>query len=903
MDAERWQQIKTLFEDAAALPASERAALLDTACADDPALRAEVDSLLAAQDKDTPFLEAPVTSDALALLEQSAPLGPHMMLGPYHLLREIGHGGMGVVYLAERADGQYERRVAIKLVRHGLFSPDLVRRFQRERQLLASLNHPGIARLIGGGVSEPVPGASGGLPYLVMEYVEGDPITAFASSESLTLRRRIDLFLDVCEAVQHANRALIVHRDLKPSNILVTASGTVKLLDFGVARLIEEAEEGRTRTAFGALTPSYAAPEQIQGEPATTATDVYALGVLLYELLTGSRPYDVHGMTPRDIEQVICEAVPQRPSSAVVHPSGPIPEALGASRDALARTLKGDLDTIVMTALEKDPARRYASAEQLGDDLQRHLARLPIRARPSTAAYRTARFIQRHTVGLGATALIALALVIGTISTASQARRAERRTLEVREMAGALLFEIHDAIRDLPGATPARQTLVSNALVYLDNLHREARTDPELALDLAAAYDEIGQIQGDPHYTNLGDIDGALASYGKALDLRETLWQRDSTDREVRRSLASSYGNMAVVAWWKGGEQFSPEQLRSRAMDLLTPMTRAPQLDSTAMHIRARIQSEQGWDLIFDGRYETGLAHLDTAIVDLEALARNRPDDLSLQLHLWRAYSYQADGLSFSSQFQPLLDLMEDKGLPLLHTLLQDHPNHPRILYGLHIAENERSSAQAAFGREQDALAASRQSLEYADAMLAADETNEKAREAAGRARLALAMQLAGQGQIDEAEEAHVSSIALAQARFDEDTTNSEAGNRLALAQRFLCRTLAGAERYSEALEICLVSIRNQEHTNALGFSSILQSNLGSAYGHTARIYHALARQSTGSARQDYLDAARRHYERGIAILEEVLAGKEIADTGDLNWEVNPDTLASEYQIFLAELR
>jgi len=900
MDSQRWLQIKTLFEAASAVPAAERAAWLDDA-AGDAALRAEVDSLLAAQDDDSPFLEAPVAPDALALLKHTGPVIPHMTLGPYRLLREIGHGGMGVVYLAERADGQFDQRVAIKLVRLGPLRSDLVQRFQRERQLLASLNHPGIARLLGGGVSDPVPGASEGLPYLVMEYIEGEPITEAASSFSL--RQRLDVFREVCAAVQHANHALIVHRDLKPSNILVTASGRVKLLDFGVARLLEETEEPQTRTAVGALTPTYAAPEQIRSEPTTTATDVYALGVLLYELLTGTRPYDVSGLSPSDIERVVCEEMPLRPSAAVLRAPEDIPKALAPSPEAFARRLRGDLDTIVMTALAKDPARRYASAALVEEDLRRHLERLPIEARPSTATYRASRFIRRHAVGLGATVLVALALVVGTVATATQANRAERRTAEVREMAGTLLFEIHDAIRDLPGATPARETLVSNALVYLDNLHREARTDPALALDLAAAYDQIGEIQGDPHYTNLGDIDGARTSYGKALDLRESLWRRDSTHETVRRALAASYGNMAVIIWWAGDEGFDPERLRTRALDLLAPLANRASPDTSARHLRARIQSEQGWDLIFDGRYDAGLAHLDTSIVALEALATARPDDLALHLHLWRAYSYAADGLSFSGQNQALLDLLKDKGLPLLHGLLEQHPNHPRVLYGLHIAEDNIGSGEAAFGNDAEELAAVRRSLGYANAMLAADGTNEKAREAAGRARLAFAMLLASRGQTDEADAAHRSVIALAHERYAEDTTNGEAGNRLALAQRFHCRTLAGALRYHDALSVCRTSIQIQERTNALGASSVLMGNLGSAYGHTARIYRALAQQTRGATRTRHLEAARQHYAKGVAILAEVQAGKETSSTSTPNWEVNPDSLAAEYQALLADLR
>ncbi|MEL6614627.1 MAG: hypothetical protein AAFQ43_02755, partial [Bacteroidota bacterium] len=385
-----------------------------------------------------------------------------------------------------------------------------------------------------------------------------------------------------------------------------------------------------------------------------------------------------------------------------------------------------------------------------------------------------------------------------------------------------------------------------------------------------------------------------------AMALREGLWRQDSTRDGVRRALAASYGNVAVVAWWKGSETFDPRRLRVRAMQLLAPLASRTPPDTAARHLHARIQSEQGWDHIFDGQYETGLAHLDTAVVALEALARGRPDDLALRLHLWRAYSYQADGLSFSGQHQPVLDLMREKGLPLLHALREQHPNHPRVIYGLHIAEGYVAGAEAAFGNDDARLAAVRRSVEYADAMLELDGSNEKAREAVGRSRLGLAMLLASSGQTDEALDAHREVIDVAQARFDRDPTSNEAGNGLALAQRFYCRTLSDARRYAEALEACQASIRTQERANTSGSSSVLQGNLGSAYGHTARIHRALARRASGASRRAHLDAAREHYARGVEILAAVRDEKQAEDAGSLNWEVHPDSLADEYRALLA---
>ncbi|NNF58543.1 MAG: serine/threonine protein kinase [Rhodothermaceae bacterium] len=911
MDTQRWHQVKAIFEQVVERPSAERMAYLASACGEDERLREEVESLLAAHDDETPFLSEPVAPMAWGLLEQPEAMQQGMRLGPYRLVRELGHGGMGLVYLAERADGQFEQQVAVKLVRQGHMRSDLVRRFQHERQLLASLSHPGIARLLGGGMTEPVPGAPDGLPYLVMEYVEGEPITAYGDRHRLSVRARIELFRTVCETVQYAHQNLIVHRDLKPSNILVTADGRVKLLDFGIARLIEDPEEDpSTRTGFPAMTPTYAAPEQVRGEPATTATDVYALGVLLYELLTGHRPYDVHGLTPSAVERVICEEVPHRPSTAVarVHEDAAMeeaqmttPEAVSRARatqpEALRRRLQGDLDTIVMKALRKDPQRRYAFAADLNDDLHRYLTQLPVRARPDTLRYRLSKFVRRHVVGVGASALIGLALLGGIIATTRQARIAERRSDEVRQLAGTLLFDVHDAIRDLPGATQARQTLVTNALAYLDNLYREGPDDPSLQFELAAAYEQIGEIQGNPHYTNLGDLEGALESYRRAFQLRAALWQRDSTEEHIRRALANSYGHLATVIDWRGGEE-DVAAMRLRALDLLAPLAARRPAASGILHDVGRIQSEYGWGQIFDGQHNEGLANVEAAIALLESLARADSSDLALALHLWRAYSYRADGLSFSGRSEELLTLMRDQGLPFLHRLEHRHPNHPRVQYGLHIAYGYLGLAQGRLGfrSDEEAPASHRMALTYAEAMVRSDSTNEKGQEALARALNALATVYLNHGRTDEAIASYERALAIAQRRYDEDRANAEAGNRVALIQRRICRAFVGADRLEEALPACEASIAMQEGVVELTNLSVYLGNLGSAYGHTARIHRALARRASAPGeRQAHEERALHWYALGVTTLEAVKAQKSADDLANLAWEVHPDSLAAEH--------
>src|SRR5262245_28667108 len=416
---ERWRRVKDLFGAALDLPPSEREVILEAAAGEDAALAAEVRRLLAAHEKEGTFLEEIVAGEGRILLERGEDASAAgRRIGPYELLEPIGRGGMGSVYLARRADKEFEERVAIKLVRPGAFSEQALRRFRFERQTLANLSHPGIARLLDGGTTED------GVPYFVMEHVAGLPIDEFCGARDLPLEERLRLFRDVCDAVQHAHRNLVVHRDLKPSNILVTGDGRVKLLDFGIARLLPEAGEqppGLTRTFERVMTPEYASPEQIRGEPVTTGSDVYALGVLLYRLLTGEHPYRFESERPSDIERVVCEQEPRRPSTAVGRGTPPAPER-GTAR--LRRRLRGDLDNIALKALQKEPARRYGSADQLSEDVGRYLRGEPVQARRVTLAYRASKFVRRHRVGVAAASLAVVSLLAALVVSLLSARAA-----------------------------------------------------------------------------------------------------------------------------------------------------------------------------------------------------------------------------------------------------------------------------------------------------------------------------------------------------------------------------------------------------------------------------------------------------------------------------------------------
>lgn len=422
----RWQQIDALFGEALDLAPAERLRWLDQRCAGDPDLRARVQALLEAAGQAGDFLERPAetylgeeTAKALRSGSRDRSVEPEPTrtgerVGPYRVLHEVGTGGMATVYLADRADGQFDQRVALKFLRRG-FEPELVRRFLAERQILSSLNHPNIAGLIDGGTT------ADGQPWLAMEYVDGKPITDYCDAHQCSIELRLRLFLEVAKAIQYAHTNLIVHRDIKPSNVLVTGDGQVKLLDFGIAKLLDPdafpADTPVTRTGWRPLTPEYASPEQVRGDPITTASDVYQLGMVLYRLLTGARPYSVKGLSGSSLEEAVSRTQPTPPSDAAR--SGATERALarGISPDRLARKLRGDLDTILLQALRKEPERRYVSAQAMAEDIERYLAGRPIAARRDSKGYRLGKFLQRNrwVAPTAVTAFVLIGAYIGTL--------------------------------------------------------------------------------------------------------------------------------------------------------------------------------------------------------------------------------------------------------------------------------------------------------------------------------------------------------------------------------------------------------------------------------------------------------------------------------------------------------
>jgi serine/threonine protein kinase len=531
MDKARWQQIEAIFAEAVELPYEDARAYLDSQCSGDDDLRREVEVLLESDRK----AQRAGRSVGDAVGHAAAAFAVQMQrdysasqigrrIGPYEIVREIGRGGMGSVYQAVRIDEQYIRSVAIKFIAQGSDTDDALARFKTERQILASLQHPNIAGLLDGGTTDDA------LPYIVMEYIEGQPLIDYCKSRNLTLHQRLDLFCSLCGAVHYAHQMLVIHRDIKPANVLVTEQGIPKLLDFGIAKLLTPdfvvGGANDTKTQLRRLTPQYASPEQVRGEALTTATDIYSLGVLLYELLTQSSPYRITGEAPQDIERRVCDSEPIRLSMA-------------ARADAkLRRQLSGDLENIVSMALRKEPQRRYASVQQFSDDIRRYMGGLPVSAREDTIFYLATKLVRRNKLAAAAFALLALSILAGWFATYREAKRAEARFEEVRKLANVVLFDFHKKIQGLPGATPARELLVRTALQYLNKLSADGFHDLSLQWDLSQAYEQVGDVQGDPSGANLGQFREALVSYNKALELVVPLSKK-----------WHDYSTLSCIAW------------------------------------------------------------------------------------------------------------------------------------------------------------------------------------------------------------------------------------------------------------------------------------------------------------------------------------------------------------------
>jgi eukaryotic-like serine/threonine-protein kinase len=727
MTPERWQEIRAVLERADVLGDSERAEYLNQACACDDELRIEVESLLeVAVRAGGEFLNTPAAdlmqSAGEAELRSSRIAWSGRRIGAYQIVAEIGHGGMGEVYRAVRTDGEFDQQVAIKLVRTEMGSSFIMQRFLYERQILASLSHPHIARLLDGGSTDD------GVPYLVMEIIDGERIDTYCEGEKLSVSGRLRLFLKVCEAIQYAHQRLIVHRDIKPSNILVTKDGVPKLLDFGIAKMLDPSADTVT-TIARPMTPEYASPEQIRGESITTATDVYSLGVVLYLLLTGRSPYKVGARTPHDWSRAIVETQPSRPSNMVisterigqsrVSPVKPV-STIFSNREPtpakLRRRLAGDIDNIVLKALRKEPELRYGSVQQFADDISRHINGLPVTAAKGSWAYFARKFMARHRTGLAATSIVILALTAGILATEKQARiagmergRAQKRFNDVRQFSNALIFDVHDSLLAVPGTTAARNLLLDRAVKYLDGVSKDAEGDSDLQRELAKGYQRLATVQGDASVSNVGQVSAADLSLEKAMHLFESVAATSSSNVTDQLNLAMIYRQQGIsdIYYPNGRPQLE------KAIAITDRLMRSNGTNSKVRIERAVEYQGMGMSLDIMGYRMRAMDWLRNALTLVEATVREDPHYRNLAARKAKLLVELGTEYAYAGEMQRARELTRE-GVVAYQALVDKgaEPDTVRDLAGsrqrlgeIELILNDASAARKNFRLVREALA------------------------------------------------------------------------------------------------------------------------------------------------------------------------------------------------------
>lgn len=746
MNAERWQKIKEIFNRAADLSVAERPDFLARSGVDTESRR-EIERMLAFADdaEEDDLLERNAFESFLDAEDQKLPA----QIGKYRIVREIGRGGMGAVYEAVYETADFRQKVAVKVIKRGMDTEALVRRFRHEQKILASLEHPNIARFLDGGVT------SDGLPFYAMEYVEGDFIDDYCREKNLSIRERLLLFRQVCSAIQYAHQNLVIHRDLKSKNILVTADGEPKLLDFGIAKVLvpEATEEIGTATGLGMMTPAYASPEQIQGKRIGTTSDIYSLGVILYELLTGRRPYRISSHSQVEIERAVLENEPLKPSSAAGYKFGRTKlksensessgeASLSESQIPNPKSLRGDLDNIILKALRKEPERRYVSVGQFSEDVRRYLEGLPVIARPHTFSYRAAKFIRRNRAGVVAAAVVFLSLCAGITVAIWQAHRAERQRIlaenrfaEVRELANSVIFKYHDAIADLPGATGTREMLVRDATRYLDNLARESTDNPELQRELARAYLKLGDVQGKQYGSNIGDTASAQESYRKAARLLESIVENagGKADLETVSELINAYEALFGI-YMRTGDADKFEVL-DKALAMSEKLLAAAPEDQ-----KYKLQNIRLLILLGDSKtVPEKLAPFQKALSLGENLYSAHPSDeeiirllMRLNQRVGSTYIWlgdeakrQADAPRAAANYASALPFHE-KSAAFAERLLRLEPSNTSFKRNLAISSNNLAETLAKNRRRAETLLIMNRGLEIFEQMAAADPRNKE---------------------------------------------------------------------------------------------------------------------------------------------------------------------------------
>ncbi|CAN5852438.1 hypothetical protein BH20ACI4_BH20ACI4_15730 [soil metagenome] len=860
MNHERWQKIKIILEDALEIPSAERSNFLETSCSGDEDLRLEVEKLLAFETPENDLLEKSAVS--IFTENKTAKNFAGEKIGRYKIVGELGAGGMGAVYLAERTDGEFEQKVALKLIKRGMDSDAILHRFLNERQILASLKHPNIAHLIDGGTTDEE------LPFFVMEYVEGANILEYADAENLDLDKRLNLFREICAAVSFAHRNLIIHRDLKPSNVLVTTDGNVKLLDFGISKILrsENADDTITATQLNVFTPEYASPEQITGEKLTTATDVYSLGVILYELLTGNRPFKTDSKNISEIIKAVCETDPIKPS-AITNYELRITNKNQNPKSKIQnpKLLKGDLDNIILKALRKEPERRYPSVEQFSEDIRRHLIGLPVSARKDTWNYRTSKFLQRNKIA-AATSLLILIILIGglgaTLYQMNVARRerakAERRFNEVRQLANSFMFEINEQIVKSP--IKARELLVQRAVEYLDSLASEAGDDDALQSELATAYEKIGDVQAEIFKPNLGKTSDALISHQKALQLREKLFNAEP-NAERGLDAANSRLRIGDILMMSGRIDETRENYLS-AIQILEPLIAS---DAINIKVRRKIASSYarlGQAILRSGSLKDALANYEKSLEIFQNLHSENPNDSDLERSVGIVYSYVAFVKMETEQTGEAVDFY-GKWLETEKKLSSAEKNDLFSRGQLSTAHTWFGIALNEQGKFSEAIPHLTEGVKIQEEIYKADAENFGERTALADADLELGKVLLKNNQTDEAIRILEQAIAHYDAVWQTDRENLWIRRRIAVSQRFLADAFLQKGELKKTSEIYRQSFAiTKELTDAYSNYSEWQLDMAMIYLRIGEFYLKTNDKS----------AALKNFEQSLPIFERLSA-------------------------------
>lgn len=815
MSPEQYRRTNRIFQQALELPPHHRASYIEGAAAGDEEVRRQVEAMLRSDTAGDDFLDKPPTDSLAKLFEEEQPPIPKR-IGQYEIEREIGRGGMGAVYLASRADDQFRKQVAIKIVLRDRENAQVLERFRRERQILANLDHPNIALLLDGGATPD------GVPYLVMEYVEGIPIDEYCDVNRLNTTARLKIFLTVCAAIQHAHQNLIVHRDLKPGNILVKKDGTVKLLDFGIAKLLQSQPNlamDKTATGMRMLTPEFASPEQVRGEAITTATDIYQLGIVLYYLLTGHHPHNyktraaiitmlaTHDPDPpsQAIDRVIEEDVTEGRKTVIRSPRQ-VAEPREGTPEKLKARLRGDLDAILLKALARNPAERYGSVEQFAQDIRRHLADQPVTAVRDSARYHLEKFVRRNRKPVAIAASVFLTLLAALIVVIWQARvasleraRAERRFHEVRALANSFLFEVHDALGPMAGTTAARQLLVQKARQYLDALSQESNGDVQLESELATAFQRLGDLEGNPNVANLGDTSAAAASYRRALDLRLKLSKADPGNASLQRDLAATYDALGDLDVTLGKTDSAIEYYRqSRAI-----LERLHSADPSTRPIRSLLVKNYHnlMDLLVNAGKSVEAIELNTKALALsEALAREDGGNPQAQQNLAAAYSRAGALLERLGDAAAAREQL-DKALRIQEKLLADKPDDTTIKRDLSLIYEELGRTSVARGDSAGAGEWYRKALSIRREQVAADPRNAQAARDLGYIEMRIGDSLLKANQYPKALESYRRALEVFQGLVQKDPQNVLARRDLGLVFEKLGNLQLAAGNQTAALE------------------------------------------------------------------------------------------------------